>query len=186
MSKNLKLSYILYFVFCAIIVAWNTLFNFFSGVAINFVGIAGIMFVLLLIMFSDKQILKRTRDLLIIAGVFVLLEFFVYFIFEFNMGDLSTYENTIGYQSVLSMLAFIFFIYSAFRFVCEMKNIKFKFIEILLGNEKFESKPKKAKEVTNGSLEEKPNQKAEETTQPAEEQKIEDVDAEIIVSEDEE
>ena len=190
MTKNLKLSYILYFVFAAVLVAWNTLHNFFAGVAINFVGITGLLFVLLILIFIDKDLFKRTKDLFIISCVFTVLEFFVYFIFEFNVGNLAIYENTIGYQSVLSMLGFIFFIYTAFRFILELKNIKLKFIEVMLGNDKFTAKPKKTKEVSNGSLEEKPNQKIEENLESTEnevtEEPIEDVDAEIIVSEDEE
>ena len=192
MSKNLKLSFILYFVLTAIIVAWNTLYAYFNGVAINFVGVVGLTFVLLLLIFMDKDLIKRTKDLFIIACIFCFLEFFVYFIFEFNIGNFDTFENTIGYQSVLSLLGFIYFVYTAFRFVLELKNIRIKFIEVMLGNEKFSTKPKKAKEVTNGSLEEKPNQKIEETENKSTEQEslnqntIEDVDTEIIVTEDEE
>ena len=38
-----------------------------------------------------------------------------------------------------------------------MKNKKIKFIEIILGNEKRPAKVKKTKEISNGCLEEKPN-----------------------------
>jgi hypothetical protein len=47
-------------------------------------------------------------------------------------------------------------IYIAFRFITESKNVKIGFVETILGN-KQSKKEKKSKELSNGSLEEKPN-----------------------------
>ena len=97
---------------------------------------------------------------------------FVYFAFEFGWIDFSLIEeyvlvnNSLAnnalkgfvvYQNILSTLGMLFFAYIAFRFICEVKNKRIKFIEIMLGNEKRSVKVKKTKELSNGCLEEKPN-----------------------------
>ena len=155
MSKNLKLSYILMFVFSAILVAFKTLTNFFGGVAVNFVALLALVLVILLISYKDKELMNRIRDLFIIACVFCVLEIVIYFACEFSCG-----ENLLGfsiYQNIISILGMLFLAYIYFRFSMEMQNNNVKFIEILLGNEKRTVKQKKAKEVSNGCLEEKPN-----------------------------
>lgn len=158
MSKDLKLSFILFFVFSGILVAWNTLSNFFRGVAINFVGLIGLTFVVLLLIFNNKCLFKRIKDLFIVACCFCALEILVYFAFEFGTSTLNTLKGFLVYQNVISFFGILFFVYVAFRFVTEYQNKRIKFIEILLGNEKCSTKVKKAKELSNGSLEEKPNQ----------------------------
>jgi len=158
MTKNVKLSYILFFIISAVLIAWNTLMNFFSGVAINFVGIVGLTFAIALISLKDKETFKRIKDLFFIVCGFCLLEIIVYFAFEFGWdNDFNTIKGFLIYQNILSGIAFLFFAYAAFRFIFEFKNKKLKFIEIMLGNEKRSVKVKKAKEISNGSLEEKPN-----------------------------
>lgn len=161
MSKNLKLSYILLFAFSAILIAWKTLSNFFNGVAINFVGILGLIFAITLICFSDKSIMKRILDLFILACVFGVLELIIYFAFEFGIDlDYKTIEGFMVYQNIITFMGILFFAYISFRFISEYKNKKFHFIEIMLGNEKRTAKAKKVKatkEVSNGCLEEKPN-----------------------------
>jgi len=155
MSKNLKLTYILFFVFSAVIISWTTLTAFFSGVAINFIGLIALLFVIMLISYSEKGLSSRIKDLLIVAGAFCLLELVMYFACEFGHGE--TLKGFIVYQNIISFLGLLFFAYIAFRFTMEFRGKKIKFVEILLGNQKITKKPKKAKEVSNGSLEEKPN-----------------------------
>ena len=159
MSKNLKLSFTLLFIFSAILIAFKTLTSFFGGVAVNMVALIALIFTILTISFKDKEIMKRIADLFVTACAFCVLEFVIYFACEFGCG-----ENSLGfsiYQNIISILGLIFLAYIYFRFSMEMQNKKIKFIEILLGNEKHTSKPKKAKEVSNGCLEEKPNKKQE-------------------------
>ena len=160
MAKNLKLSYIFMFVFSAILIAWQTLTNFFGGVAINYVALLGLLFSTLLLIFADKQLLNRVKDLLIIASMFCVLELIIYFACEFGYGE--NLKGFIVYQNIISFLGILFLAYICFRFTTEFLNKKFKFVEVMLGNEKFErkKKEKKAKELTNGSLEDKPNNKA--------------------------
>ena len=182
MTKNLKLAFILFFIFSAILIAFKTLTNFFSGVAINFIALIGLLFVVLLLIMNDKTLLNRIKDLFIIAGVFCVLELLVYFVFEYDLGTYKTLKGFSGFQNVLSIFGLLFFAYIAFRFICEMKNKKFKFIEIMLGNEKPSVKAKKQKELDNGCLEDKPNRKANEDVKKED---FEDSNNENIVIEEE-
>lgn len=166
MTKNLKLSYILFFIFSGILIAWNTLSNFFGGTAINFVSLVGLCFTILLLIFKDKCLFSRIKDLFILACSFCVLELVVYFAFEFGTYNYNILKGFMIYQNIITFLGLLFFCYIAFRFIFEMKNKKLKFIEILLGNEKRSVKVKKAKEVSNGCLEEKPNKNS--NTQPQE------------------
>lgn len=163
MNKNLKLSYVLLFVFSGILLAFKTLSAFFVGVGVNFVAMLGIVFATLLICLKDKEIMKRIRDLFIVACVFCVMEMIIYFACEFGHGE--TFNGFNIYQNVISFLAILFLGYMCFRFSTEVTGKKIKFIEIMLGNEKRQPKAKKAKELTNGSLEDKPNNKQPEECQ---------------------
>ena len=184
MTKNLKLTYILFFIFSAIMIAWQTLSNFFFGVGINFVALLAICLTVVLMMLNDKSIFKRTKDLLITAGVLTVLELIIYFACEFGYGEIL--KGFIVYQNVLSFLGMLFFSYIAFRFATDYFNKRIRFIEIILGNEKVNKKPKTTKEISNGSLEEKPCHKTEEAQNCTEETTETEEEVEIIISEDEE
>ena len=95
----------------------------------------------------------------VVSAVFTFLELILFLVVEIFNTELSagTIKGFNVYQSVLSFLGLIYFAYIVFRFICEVKGKKFNFIEIILGNVKREKKVKKAKELTNGSLMEKPN-----------------------------
>ena len=129
--------------------------------------------------------MNRIRDLFIIACVFCVLEIVIYFACEFGCG-----ENLLGfsiYQNIISILGMLFLAYIYFRFSMEMQNKKVKFIEIMLGNEKRTVKQKKAKEVSNGCLEEKPNCKQENIgSGETEKEKLEEQEEGTIIIETEE
>ncbi len=159
MSKNLKIAYILSLVLASIIIAWGTLSNYFTGVGVCFVAVLGILIALIILLLTDNFVKSRIKDLFIISSVFVFLEFFVYFLIEFA---LINYDGIVGmqrYQMIISILAFIFLIYITFRFILDLKDIKISFIETMLGNKERVKKIKTAKELSNGSLEDKPNKK---------------------------
>ncbi len=166
MTKNLKLSYIFMFIFSAILIAWHTLSNFFGGVAINFVAILGIVFAILFMQFSDKDLMKRIRDLFIIACIFCFLELIIYFACEFGYGEYL--KGFVVYQNILSFFGIIFLTYVCFRFTAEYLNKRYTFIEMILGNVKHQpkKKEKKAKELSNGSLLDKPNNKLSNEIKP--------------------
>ena len=169
MSKNLKTTYILFFVFTAIILAWNTLANFFNGVAINYIALVGIAFAILLIMLNDSSVWKRVKDLYIVSLVFCALELVIYFALEFGWCDYSAIKGFLVYQSVITIIGLVFCTYLAVRFAFELNGKKIGFIEAMLGNKTSTPKVKKAKEISNGCLEEKPNSKPADssTEQPA-------------------
>ena len=164
MSKNLKTTYILLFVFTAIILAWNTLTSFFKGVAINYIAIVGLAFTILLIMLKDNSVWKRIKDLYITSLVFCVLELIVYFALEFGWCSLNAIEGFLVYQSVITIIGMVFCIYLSIRFAFELNGKKIGFVEAMLGNKTNTPKVKKAKEISNGCLEEKPNCKQVETS----------------------
>lgn len=173
MSKNLKFSYLISFIISALVIAWHTLANFFGGVGLNYVVIlVGIALFLFIILF-DKYAFNRTRDLFTICCVFAILESIVYFPCEFGACiDPEVAVVFFNFQNVFALLGIIFFAYLTFRFVTEVKNIRITFVEMLLGNEKPAKvkKEKKSKELSNGSLEEKPlnTEKDENSTEETE------------------
>ncbi len=168
MNKDLKISYILFFIFSGILIAWKTLSNFLGGVAINFVALLGLTFVIVVMSFNNKSLLRQVIDLFIASCVFCVLELVIYFACEFGYGEflLGFYV----YQNIISFLGILFAAYICFRFLVKYTNKKIKFIEIMEGNEKRKPKEKKTKELSNGSLEDKPNNKTieEQTSQETE------------------
>ena len=183
MTKNLKLTYILLFIFSAILIAFKTLSNFFGGVGLNFIALIGLIFAILLISLKDKSLMKRIKDLFILTVVFASMELIMYFACEFGNGE--CIKGFSVYQNIISFLGILFLAYTAFRFSIEYLDKKFKFIEILLGNEKRSIKPKKAKEITNGCLEEKPNHTITKTEQSSSDENEEE-NVVIIETEEEE
>lgn len=155
MNKNLKLSFILTFIMSAIVISWSTLYSFFGGVGINFVALVCITCTFLMLILSDESLKSRARDLFIIVCIFTCLEFVVFLNIEF--GFTSSYKVMKIYQNVLILLAIATVAYTLFRLICEIKQKRVHFIEILLGNEERVKKEKKAKELSNGTLSEKPN-----------------------------
>ena len=174
MSKNLKYAFILFSVFFGIVIAWNTLASFFNGVGVNFVALLVVLALIVMLFITDSFVAKRTRELLIACCTFAVLELFIYLIFEFGIGSIKTFHVFSIFQNVFSFVGILMGAYLAFRIICEVKGVKFGLIEILLGNEKRVRKEKKAKELSNGSLEDKPNHSQNETIdeQPADENVI--------------
>lgn len=161
MSKNLKLSYVLLLVFTAIIVSFRTLLNFFGGVGLSFVALFTILTILLYLLLTDEYVKNRIKDMFIVVCVFVFFEFMIYIVFEFGVSNVSVIRAFLIMQNVLTALGLIFLCYVFMRMFLDLKGVKLSFIEIMLGNEKCNKTPKKAKELTNGSLEEKPNKKGQ-------------------------
>lgn len=186
MSKNLKLSYALVFAAIAISLAWNTLLNFFNGVGLSFVAYLGIVLVLLIVVLTDKSTRKRMIDLFVVAAVFLALESIIYFVLEFRATNLqmlsleleygqpNVLKGMIVYQNVIACLALLFLGYTIFRLVCEINGKKVAFVEALLGGEKPAKKERQSKELSNGSLDDKPKKNEIETLdEDLEEQTIE-------------
>ena len=174
MNKNLKLSFILFILAAAIIVAWRTLQKFFSGVGLNFVAQLIIVALLIGLAINNKYIYNRIKDLFFTLCFLTLLELIVYFAFEFAIKTVDI--GFLVYQNILSVLGILFLCYTMFRFITESKEVKIGFIEFILGNGKPAKQPKKAKELTNGTLEEKPNSVKEDVLSEKQTIKTEDVE----------
>lgn len=166
MNKNLKLSYLLTFILTIVVVAWHTLSNFFGGTGINYIAMLVVVAILISMMIADKQLFNRTKDFFIASCVLTGLETIVYLPNEFgackNPNVASVFFN---FQNVFTFLGLLLLVWLLFRFLTEYKNIRVHFVEVLLGNEKRTKKEKKfkqPKELTNGSLEQKPNSIIEE------------------------
>lgn len=159
MSKNLKFCFLLSFILSVIVIAWHTLSNFFGGVGLNFVAVLVCVALMLFIVLFDSYAFSRTKDLFVVSCAFAFLEAIVYFPCEFGAcKDSSVATVFFNFQNVYAVLGIIFLAYIAVRFITESKNIRLTFVEVLLGNEKVSKskKEKKSKELSNGSLEEKP------------------------------
>ena len=176
MNKNLKLSFILFVLSAVVMVAWRTLQKFFNGVGLNFVALIIAIALLIGLLLSNKYIYNRVKDLFFTLCILTTLESIVYFTFEFAIEPVNT--GFLVYQNVLSTLGIIFLCYAMFRFITESKEVKIGFIEFILGNGKPAKQPKKAKELTNGTLEEKPNSVKEDVL--SEKQTIKTEDVEIL------
>lgn len=170
MNKNLKLSFILFTIASAVIIAWRTLANFFNGVGLNFVTLLIVVAVSLSLILTNKYVYNRIKDLFFTLCGLAILETIMYFAVEFSFNLKNTCVGLIVYQSIISSLGILYFCYTIFRFITEIKEVKIGFIEFILGNGKPTKQQKKAKELTNGTLEEKPNNKKEEPSQPVEEE----------------
>lgn len=162
MAKNLRLYYILTFVLVSIALAWKSLAANF-GVGVNFVVMLVLLAIMLMLICADRETRSRTMDLFVVSCVFTGFELISFLVLEIFNNDitLGTIRGFNVYQSVISFLALVYFAYIVFRLACEMLGKKIVFVEILLGNIKRERKHKKAKELTNGSLMEKPNKHKE-------------------------
>lgn len=180
MTKNLKLNFILSIVFVSVILAWTTLMRFFEGVGLNFVALFLVMCTLTFVVISDKFVRSRWMDVFCLLAILFVMEIPVYFAIEFSKE--MTIEIALGwmtYQNVISVITFFVTIYMMFRLFLELKNIRFKFIEVILGNEKISRAPKRAKELSNGALEDKPGTINQASVEIASEE--EKISEEIIV-----
>ena len=157
MTKNLKTSFILYIIFYCVLIAWATLSTFFRGVGINFVALIVVLGLLLSIKLTDSHVSNRTKEMFWASVAFVGIEFLFYFFIEFGIARGRFYTVLDILQHIFTGFALLAFAYVIFRYITEMKNVKITFVEILLGNEKPVKKVKSNKELSNGSLEDKPN-----------------------------
>lgn len=159
MNKNLKLSFILLACIAGIVIAFRNLIGLLSGAAISFIAMLVLIVLLLSINLSNNNCFNRTKDMFYIACGLTTLESIMFFAIDFNIGTFNSINGFLVYQNILAVLGLLFLAYIAFRLILEMKEIKLGFIEFILGNKKHNKKEKKAKELSNGTLEDKPNNK---------------------------
>lgn len=161
MTKNLKTSFILYMIFYCVIIAWATLAMFFGGVGVNFVALIVVLGLLLSIKLTDAHVSNRTKEMFWASVAFAAVEFLLYFFIEFGIARGKFFFVLDIFQHIFTGIALFVFAYIIFRYITEMKGVRITFVEIMLGNEKPVKKVKSNKELTNGSLEDKPNKPVE-------------------------
>ena len=163
MSKNLKLSFILNFALACVVIAFKS-FSTFFGLGLAFVAVLVLFTGVLILLCLDKLCKTRTLDLFIISAVFTALELIIFFVLEINASNVtsSAIKGFGGFQSGVSVLAVFYFVYVVFRIVTELKGNRVTFVEKMLNKTPKPKEPKKAKELTNGSLMEKPKNKEKE------------------------
>lgn len=164
MNKNLKYTFILFIVLSVVVIAWNTLANFFGGVGLNFACLLVVLSLIIMLLFTDQYVKNRTKDMFWISVGFTALEFLNYFIFEFNIGSFDVWRAFVVIQNIYAIIGILFLAYIVFRLISEIKQVKFGIVEAMLGNGKSGKKIKKDKQVSNGSLEEKPNKQSSNQT----------------------
>lgn len=182
MTKNLRLYFFLTFIFSGVLIAWNTLTNFFNGMGLNFVALLVIVGLSLYFILSDSYIRSRVLDVFILICVLTVMEFCVYCVFEFGSDSIKVYEAFREFQIFLSVMGILLLLYTSFRFALEEKGVKLGFIETMLGNNKSKKAKKANKELVNGSLEEKPNHRANDEENVV----IENTEDEVVVDTEEE
>ncbi len=153
--KSLKLSYILFLSFAASVLAFKSVSAFFGGVGLAFVLSLVLFSAALVVFFKNADVKKSALDQVIVSAVLLAMEFIVYFAGEIVLGGLSRGMSI--YQSVISCLGVLFFAYVLVRAILQLNGKNFAFTS------KKEKRVKAAKELTNGSLEDKPKKTTEKT-----------------------
>lgn len=182
MEKNLKLTFILSMCLLGISLAFRS-FCLFFGVGISFVFMLGLFSVISYVFFKDKSIRKRVLDIYIITAIFISLEFVMFFIGEILV-DIFLDKGVLVYQSVVTVLALFAFAYVVVRWVLERNGKKLEFVETIFNSKKEKKvKPKTNKELSNGSLQDKPSKANEQSL--FENVKEEPVNPPVILTEEE-
>lgn len=162
MTKKVKLSFVLISILFAIVIAFKSLVLFFEGaIGLPFVAMLAIISVLTIFNFTSKETATRIKDLFIVSCIFTIYEFFMYFFIEFRIAGYKMLEVLYGIQYAVSFIAILFVVYLVFRAIYEVKGLNIKFFEIMLGTQKRGKRQKKAKDIKNGSLQEKPSKQKE-------------------------
>lgn len=143
-----------------------------KGLATFLGGAFGVPFVATLVMFalvlvfglSSTNVRKRIVDVLIFDIIVVVFSLTLYCMVDWShnpSADLIEFAQL--WMNTYSVFSLLFFAWTLFRFLCEKIGKKVKFVEIVLGFEKYERKPKaekqktaKVKETKNKDIQDKP------------------------------
>lgn len=184
-QKKVNLSLLFSLIAFALGIAIKGVASYFGGnFGIPFVAVATMILLAMFFAFANKENRKRLTDVLVLNVVVSVLWLIVFCAYDWAMditADLVDFAQVL--MNVISVLSLIFAGWTIFRLFCELAGKKVKFVEVLLGNEKVERKPKEKKqpkekpvknlkEVENGDLLDKPSRDVEispeQTTQATE------------------
>ncbi len=176
-QKKINLSLLFSLIIFAIGICIKGLAGFMGG-AFGVPFVATIVMFALVLMFglSSPDVRRRVVDVLALDVVVLVFSFALYCMFDWSSNpsaDLLDFVHI--WMNIYSVFSLLFFVWTLFRFLLEKTGKKVKFVEVVLGFEKVEHKPKKEKpakipkenkngnaqdkplkEVMNGDLEDKP------------------------------
>lgn len=164
-KKNIKLSLILSIVMCCVAIANKSVIGYLSGFGFAFVALIIMAFVMLSLFLNDKRLVKRLADVYIINALMLLFGMILFCNVDLTIEmTIKKLEFIQGFSKFYAIISLIFLCWILFRFIYEISEYRFKWLEVVLGNAKIEKKAKtvktkkQPKEVEDGSLEKKPNE----------------------------
>lgn len=165
-KNNFNKAYIFIIVIFVIGIAISNIMSFFNGVGFALIG-SGLLLTLAIVnIVKDEENKKRFGDIFVLITLEFIMLIVLFFAYDFNINGISSKFPFIirNIYAIYSMFAIGYVI---FRYVSEIKGIKYNFVEYMLGNYTPQPKEKKVKlskeeikknrELENGTLEPKPS-----------------------------
>lgn len=165
-KNNFNKAYIFIIIIFAIGIAISNIMSFFNGVGFALIG-SGLLLTLAIVnIVKDEENKKRFGDIFVLITLEFIMLIVLFFAYDFNINGISSKFPFIirNIYAIYSMFAIGYVI---FRYVSEIKGIKYNFVEYMLGNYTPQPKEKKVKlskeeikknrELENGTLEPKPS-----------------------------
>jgi len=164
-KNNFNKAYMYIIGIFAIGIAMSNIISFFHGVGFAFIGASLLLFLAISnILKSENK--NRFGDIFILLVLEFIMFIILFFAFDFNLSGLSS-KFPLVMRNICSIFSMFAIAYILFRYICEIKGVKVKFVEYMLGNHTPNDKEKKVKqsreevkknkELENGTLEPKPS-----------------------------
>lgn len=169
-QKKVNLSLIFSLVIFAIGVGIKSIASYFGGYfGIAFVATLILLSLVIVFVFSNPENRKRVLDVVILDCLVVFLGLVLYCAYDWARDiTVDLVDFVMVWANLYSVVSLFCFGYASFRLFCEASQKRIKFVEVILGNEKVERKPRQPKEarkvkssrnlkeVENGDLLDKP------------------------------
>lgn len=167
-KNNLHKAYIYIIAIFAIGVAMSNIISFFNGVGFAFIGASVLLVLAVMSILKDETHKKRFGDILVLLVLEFLMFIVLFFAYDFNLNGI-TNKFPMVMRNICAIYSFFAIMYVLFRYISEIKGIKYVFVEYMLGNyipdpsvkkekkEKNKAEIKKNKELENGTLAPKPS-----------------------------
>ena len=168
-KNNLHKAYIYILAIFAIGVSMANIISFFNGVGFALIGASALLILTILHIVKNESIKKRFGDIFVLIMFEFLMISILFVAYDFAIDGISS-----GFVHIMCNVCAIYSLlsvcYVLFRYVGEIKGVKYGFVEYMLGNyisqpkqpKEKKVKPSKAeikknKELENGTLEPKPS-----------------------------
>ena len=194
-KNNLHKAYIYIIAIFAIGVAMSNIISFFNGVGFAFIGASVLLVLATMSILKDETNKKRFGDILVLIILEFLMFIVLFFAYDFNLNGITSKFPMIM-RNICAIYSLFAIAYVLFRYISEIKGVKYVFVEYMLGNYTPQPKEKKAKkskaeikrnkELENGTLAPKPSSiEHVEPIEPVQEQS-EDSDSEVVTEQSDE